>query len=83
MSDTQALLGKIAALRQRLEQARGLVEDAGSAAAALLERGPDPMTVLQHKVAAGSRQGELLPAPCCSCRGPPSRRARTTRCPPT
>jgi hypothetical protein len=63
MSDTQALLGKIAALRQRLEQARGLAEDAGSAAAALLEYGsdrPDPMTLLQQKVAAGFREGESL-----------------------
>jgi hypothetical protein len=35
MSETQVLLGKIAALRQRLEQAQGLARDAGTAAAAL------------------------------------------------
>jgi HD-GYP domain-containing protein (c-di-GMP phosphodiesterase class II) len=35
MSETQVLLGKIAALRQRLEQAQGLARDASTAAAAL------------------------------------------------
>jgi HD-GYP domain-containing protein (c-di-GMP phosphodiesterase class II) len=36
MSDTRVLLGKIAALRQRLEQAQGLAREADSAAAGLL-----------------------------------------------
>jgi hypothetical protein len=37
MSETQMLLGKIQALRQRLEQAQGLANEARSAAAALVE----------------------------------------------
>jgi hypothetical protein len=37
MSETQVLLGKIQALRQRLEQAQGLANEARSAAAALVE----------------------------------------------
>jgi hypothetical protein len=37
MSETRVLLGKIQALRQRLEQAQGLANEARSAAAALLE----------------------------------------------
>jgi hypothetical protein len=60
MSDTQVLLSKIAALRQRLEQAHGLIQDAGSTAASLLENGPDAVSVLERKVAAGSRQHALL-----------------------
>src|SRR5260370_27489333 len=35
MTETHELLGKIAALRQRLDQAQGLAWDAGTAAAAL------------------------------------------------
>jgi HD-GYP domain-containing protein (c-di-GMP phosphodiesterase class II) len=63
MMETQALLGKIAALRQRLEQARGLVEDAGSAAASLLEKAPEPanrVRTVEQKVVRGSHQEELL-----------------------
>src|SRR5262245_22157809 len=37
MSDTRTLLAKISALRQRLEQAQGLVTEARSAAAALVD----------------------------------------------
>ena len=37
MSETRVLLGKIQALRQRLEQAQGLANEARSAAAALVE----------------------------------------------
>src|SRR6516162_9158189 len=37
MSETRILLGKIQALRQRLEQAQGLANEARSAAAALVE----------------------------------------------
>jgi hypothetical protein len=62
MSDTQVLLGRIAALRQRLEQAHGLIKDAGSAAASLLEGGADPVGALERKVAAGFRQHALLDA---------------------
>ena len=36
MVETQSLLGKITALRQRLEQSQGLARDAGSAAVSLL-----------------------------------------------
>ncbi|MFO0929376.1 MAG: HD domain-containing phosphohydrolase [Gemmataceae bacterium] len=42
MSDTRDLLLKISALRQRLEQAQGLVDEARSAAAALLDS-PAPL----------------------------------------
>src|SRR5262245_43681978 len=37
MSETQVLLGKIQTLRQRLEQAQGMANEARSAAAALVE----------------------------------------------
>ena len=57
MSDTQVLLSKIAALRQRLDQAQGLIKDAGSAAASLLDGGSDPVGVLEGKLAAA----ELTP----------------------
>jgi HD-GYP domain-containing protein (c-di-GMP phosphodiesterase class II) len=62
MSDTLVLLSKIAALRQRLEQVQGLVNDAGSEAASLLERAaePDRVRALEQKVAAGARQYALL-----------------------
>src|SRR2546423_1347660 len=56
MSETQVLLSKIAALRQRLEQAQGLIDDAGHAAASLA----DPVGVLERKVVAGGRQSALL-----------------------
>jgi hypothetical protein len=62
MSETQVLLSKIAALRQRLEQAQGLIRDAGSTAASLLESDADPVRVLERKVAAGARQHSLLDA---------------------
>jgi HD-GYP domain-containing protein (c-di-GMP phosphodiesterase class II) len=42
MTETQALLGKITALRQRLDQAQSLANDARSAVAALAEEGHDP-----------------------------------------
>jgi HD-GYP domain-containing protein (c-di-GMP phosphodiesterase class II) len=60
MSETQVLLSKIAALRQRLEQAQGLIRDAGSTAASLLEGDAEPVSVLERKVAAGARQHALL-----------------------
>jgi HD-GYP domain-containing protein (c-di-GMP phosphodiesterase class II) len=57
------ILSKIAALRQRLEQAQGLVRDAGSAADSLLAAGADQagsVSQLERKVAAGARQHALL-----------------------
>jgi HD-GYP domain-containing protein (c-di-GMP phosphodiesterase class II) len=59
MSESQVLLSKIAALRQRLEQAQGLVQDANSAAATLLQ-GDDAVATLGHKVQASARQNALL-----------------------
>jgi hypothetical protein len=63
MTDTQMLLGKIAALRQRLDQAQGLARDAGSAAAALAE-GPseDASRIwrLERRVASGGMDAALL-----------------------
>jgi HD-GYP domain-containing protein (c-di-GMP phosphodiesterase class II) len=47
MSDTRTLLAKISALRQRLEQAEGLVTEARSAAAALLDTQAPPFVVVQ------------------------------------
>src|SRR5207244_3374450 len=62
MSETQTLLSKIAALRQRLEQAQGLVSDAGTAAASLLEpqTPADAVRALERKVAAGAHQNALI-----------------------
>jgi HD-GYP domain-containing protein (c-di-GMP phosphodiesterase class II) len=59
MTEAQVLLSKIAALRQRLEQAQGLVQDADSAAAALMQGG-HAVEGLEGKVAAGARQQALL-----------------------
>jgi hypothetical protein len=50
MSETQVLLGKIQALRQRLEQAQGLANEARSAAAALVEE-----TGSSHRLTAFER----------------------------
>jgi HD-GYP domain-containing protein (c-di-GMP phosphodiesterase class II) len=63
MSDTQALLHKIAALRKRLEQVRGLVNEAGTAIASMAEDGADQrerVRQLEQKVRAGGRHGALL-----------------------
>jgi HD domain len=55
MSETRVLLGKIQALRQRLEQAQGLANEARSAAAALVEEGAGGRLVsLERRVAAGA-----------------------------
>jgi HD-GYP domain-containing protein (c-di-GMP phosphodiesterase class II) len=65
MSDTQVLLGKIAALRQRLEQAQGLVQEAGSAAAELAEGEEDESKRtwrLDRHLAAGAQDSLLLDA---------------------
>jgi HD-GYP domain-containing protein (c-di-GMP phosphodiesterase class II) len=63
MSDTRALLGKIAALRQRLEQAQGLARDVGADAALLPATNPDPagrVRRLELHVADGTRHHFLL-----------------------
>src|SRR6516225_2745880 len=52
MSETQVLLGKITALRQRLEQAQGLAQEADSAAVALWGEGPAPVS----RIVACARQ---------------------------
>src|SRR5262245_25512380 len=61
MSETQELLTKIAALRQRLEQAQSIVQDAGSAVAALSNH-VDPIHTLLQKTARGGQQQKLLDA---------------------
>ncbi len=60
MTETQTLLGKIAALRQRLEQAQGLANEAGSAAAALAGGDGGRLEVLQRKAAAGAEHDALV-----------------------
>src|SRR5437868_4598486 len=63
MTDTQTLLGKIVALRQRLEQAQGLAREAGTAAAALSGHSrPDPGRVwrLERHVSAGADDAAAL-----------------------
>jgi HD-GYP domain-containing protein (c-di-GMP phosphodiesterase class II) len=63
MIETQALLTKIAALKQRLEQAQGLVTDASSVAASLVPQGGDGTDTanrLRHEVARGFRHNALL-----------------------
>jgi HD-GYP domain-containing protein (c-di-GMP phosphodiesterase class II) len=63
MTDTHVLLGKIAALRQRLDQAQGLARDAGSAAAAIADHtSPDGGRVwrLERRVSAGGEDAALL-----------------------
>jgi HD-GYP domain-containing protein (c-di-GMP phosphodiesterase class II) len=59
MTDTQLLLSKIAALRQRLEQAQGLVRAADTVAAELSQHG-EAARDLQAKVEAGARQQALM-----------------------
>jgi len=55
MSETQVLLSRIVALRQRLEQAQGLACEAGAVAAGLLEEpaGPARLRTLEHRIARG------------------------------
>jgi HD-GYP domain-containing protein (c-di-GMP phosphodiesterase class II) len=63
MTDTQVLLGKIAALRQRLEQAQGLAREAGSAVAALSEEIQDDggrTWRLERRVAAAADDAFVL-----------------------
>jgi HD domain len=62
MIDTQTLLGKISALRQRLQQAQGLAQEAGSAAVALAgATGSAPhVQTLQRLVDAGAEHDAAL-----------------------
>jgi hypothetical protein len=63
MSDTQAILSKISALRQRLEQAQGLAHEAGTAAAELARdyaAGGDRLQSLEQAVSNGFDHGRLL-----------------------
>jgi HD-GYP domain-containing protein (c-di-GMP phosphodiesterase class II) len=62
MTETQTLLGKIAALRQRLEQAQGLANEAGSEAAALLGGDGGRLEVLRRKAEAGAEHDALVDA---------------------
>jgi HD-GYP domain-containing protein (c-di-GMP phosphodiesterase class II) len=63
MTETQALLGKIAALRQRLDQAQSLASEAKSALAALASADEDElgrMLELERQVEAGSAHDAAL-----------------------
>jgi hypothetical protein len=60
MSDTRALLGKIAALRQRLEQARGDAEEAEAAAALAVPAEPAAPQPLEARVASTAHGQSLL-----------------------
>lgn len=60
MSDTQAILQKIAALRQRLDQAQGLVRDASAEAERLQHETADPVGQLEQRVATGAWHNALL-----------------------
>ena len=60
MTDTRMLLGRIAALRQRMEQAHGRAGAASSPAAPKQAAEPDRVERLENQVAAGHRQGALL-----------------------
>jgi HD-GYP domain-containing protein (c-di-GMP phosphodiesterase class II) len=63
MTDTHVLLDKIAALRQRLDQAQGLARDAGSAAAALADGTREDagrVWRLERRVDSGSVDAALL-----------------------
>ncbi len=60
MSETQVLLSKIAALRQRLEQAQGLAREAGSAAASLTTVPSGRLSRLEHQVRIGADDSTLL-----------------------
>jgi HD-GYP domain-containing protein (c-di-GMP phosphodiesterase class II) len=58
MSETQTLLGKIAALRQRLAQAQGLAQEAGTAAVTLAGEDLGPLARVlnfERQVAAGTQ----------------------------
>jgi HD-GYP domain-containing protein (c-di-GMP phosphodiesterase class II) len=60
MTETQTLLGKIAALRQRLEQARGLAEDAAVTLVSSAAGKADSLAALRQKVAVSAEVGALM-----------------------
>jgi HD-GYP domain-containing protein (c-di-GMP phosphodiesterase class II) len=62
MSETRVLLGKIQALRQRLEQAQGLANEARSAATALIEEtaGHRSLSAFERLVEDGDEHDENL-----------------------
>ena len=61
MTETRTLLGKIATLRQRLDQAQKLASEATSAAATLLEgSSPSPFAILQRKADVGAEHDIVL-----------------------
>lgn len=65
MSDTQALLSKIAALRQRLEQATGMAVQAGTAVVSLVNEEKEALgdvRQLELQVAAGAQENSYLDA---------------------
>lgn len=61
MTSTQDLLGVIAALRQRLDQAQSLASNVGAVAASALDRpGADALEGLRKQVTAGNKDQQLL-----------------------
>src|SRR5438132_14053377 len=60
MTETQSLLGKIAALRQRLEQAQKLASEANAAASSLF--GAPAVAVLERPTADGAEHDPALDA---------------------
>jgi hypothetical protein len=65
MTETQALLGKITALRQRLEQAQSLATEARSAAAALADEETDPaprLAAVERQLITGGEHDATLDA---------------------
>src|ERR1043165_3041538 len=62
MSDTRVLLQRIMALRQRLTQAQGMLQEAGATAAHLLAapKSPNLTEKLEEQVTAGARVQALL-----------------------
>jgi HD-GYP domain-containing protein (c-di-GMP phosphodiesterase class II) len=63
MNDTAVLLGKISALRQRLQAAQGLVREAGSVASSLLEeegRANGHLAALEQQVSVGVEHQALV-----------------------
>src|SRR5262245_47536227 len=62
MSETQTPLGKIAALRQRLEQAQGQSQKVDSAAGALVGGDGGRLELLQRRTMAGAEHDALVDA---------------------
>ena len=60
MNDTQVILQRIAALRQRLDQAQDFVHDAGTSAAVLEHEATDPVRKLENKVEMGAWHSSLI-----------------------